>query len=1743
MVPAIEHPIPRSLPDWPNSSGRAILEHSLKHELDAYRRRQSADARLWLDLPALKQALDSGTVGFGQRDSSPPPIDECFALRAAIEAVRDGIVMMFVDQQRILELDLSPEIAAGLTSHFDKRGAVRLAQESLTALSPDQRRALWQLAFPALAEVVELAWTELPGETIARRDGGEEGLGERFTWKLDASQAAHFKFEWLRKLLIVVGPFPDLDLARVIANIGVISHGGSEESSTSYRETSGHFYDSDAPAYLACALLSYCPDDPLAKQVEELFEQQLLGKIPGGDQRATFTAFLCADRPDLWQRIDSLLADSTREPGFLDSLLRYRLGTHPGAWLHFLQTVRDEKLLRIETVGELIRARFGIPWQWKSHKRDEFQPWLERWVEMLESPDARTAAFIGEDPGDFLLALWSEASGNADAAIQRIADSAQLKPDLRIAAAHFLEACRPKCPPVLALKYATDPDLRVANIGSRLLIGWGSALPAASEVPNVFDRLCRYINSLPAKPELKPYPAPFAQRKLDLEGINFSIANSFPDGAEALIESMLPGMDTDSRDAVVRRLNRYRLTDQDRSLAKIIHGDDPDEWQQWIEDHKGEQLLAQRQLLLNLLGDRSMEVAEHAYKAVKDFTIFRDEVAILLPILRSKSAKKRLFVTGILAAQPDAFIADLVPELLTSKRAGERLAALEIIHNLLLDKLRSDCARVLWMRCRYEAMSADEERALSVLREAFDSEESTEAPALGNAFGLVDPRTLTAPAMARDHDVIIHSPVSIRLIAALDEWLTAQAERMIPSTRPSISVEPERVADSLLPNPYSSYSDEKNLSRFPPATDLAEWWLTRPDELRDSDGFEMMRLKVAAEGVLYAHRGRSVSASLFGVCQIVSTHNQEHRIRKLIEWLIHLLPDQFHPPHWRSYLIDVTESLYARLPESDKHSAHIWHQFFGPWLIADKECPEEILTRIWALARNRKPSKGSIFIYQIHQITVFFKRKIATADEIIWHLIGPRKFKDEYDRGNAFSELSAATSPPRGHQPFMGFSEFQDVLQRVCERVIELELGRGESPETWSYAAASIQEIRGAQKLQQCLTAFGKTALTRKRQTRDKRDLTRPAVLIHLIGVCQPAKNDSAQKFAELMKAGGVSTDRLLEIALFRPQWTEFIERATGIDGLRDAVSWIFAHTRSSDYQWETHARELWAGELGFQTPISADEFIAGAVDSGWFERAYHVIGKKVWDKLYAAAKFASTGRGHARVRLFADALLNKTKLSELKKLLEDKGNLDAALAIGLPPLPKPAKARRSELLKRYEILQALKIRSRKSKAQRRASEMAAFEMGVRNLARRAGFMDTLRFEWAMETEAVADFTTGSLSAQIEDLEVTLGIMPDGRLELSATRGEKPLARIPVAAKKHAEFKRLKQRMEELKEQAQRLRPALEDLMVRRVCLSSGEWQQLMLHPLAGPLIARLVLASNSELLGFPAADSLRGLGGETIDWPPPETELYLAHPVDFLPVESWNAWQREIFDCHIVQPFKQVFRELYLPTASEKKSDHGVVTRFQGQALVSHQAFAILSKRGWCFHPDDGLHRLFRNEGITVWIRFDEGFSYFGEHPEVTLRQVDFTTAKPFKLLPFAKVPERIFSEVMRDIDLIVSVAHASGAAPEISASSLESRSALIRETCRLLDLTNVRLDGRFAQITGQLGNYRVHLTSGIVHREPGGMLALVSEVQHERGRIFLPFADDDPLSVDILSRVLLFANDEAIRDPAIVNILRADS
>ncbi|MBC8104653.1 MAG: DUF4132 domain-containing protein, partial [Cytophagales bacterium] len=392
------------------------------------------------------------------------------------------------------------------------------------------------------------------------------------------------------------------------------------------------------------------------------------------------------------------------------------------------------------------------------------------------------------------------------------------------------------------------------------------------------------------------------------------------------------------------------------------------------------------------------------------------------------------------------------------------------------------------------------------------------------------------------------------------------------------------------------------------------------------------------------------------------------------------------------------------------------------------------------------------------------------------------------------------------------------------------------------------------------------------------------------------------------------------------------------------------------------------------------------------------------------------------------------------------------------------------------------------------------------------------------------------------DVTVTLRINPFGDPDLIFLKKDKPLKNLPPAAKKDETIAALVERRKTIERQRSRMRESLESSMCRGDLFTGAELGSLWQHPVLQPMLRSLVfVTADASVSGYPVenAAAIEDYDGSLCRIAP-DRKLRIAHSYDLLKTGAWERWQHDCFLRERIQPFKQVFRELYVPTDQERE-DATLSRRYAGHQVNPKQALALLGKRGWVAGYEEGVRRTFHEAGITATVGF-MGYTFTPADVEgLTIEEIRFTRRGEWKPLPIAEIDPRLFSEAMRDLDLVVSVAHRGGVDPEASASTVEMRAALVREAATLLRLENVRYQKSHVLVDGKLATYSIHLGSAIVHRQPGGFVCIVPVHSQHRGRLFLPFADDDPRTAEVVSKVLLLARDSEIKDPTILEQLLA--
>jgi hypothetical protein len=704
----------------------------------------------------------------------------------------------------------------------------------------------------------------------------------------------------------------------------------------------------------------------------------------------------------------------------------------------------------------------------------------------------------------------------------------------------------------------------------------------------------------------------------------------------------------------------------------------------------------------------------------------------------------------------------------------------------------------------------------------------------------------------------------------------------------------------------------------------------------------------------------------------------------------------------------------------------------------------------------------------------------------------------------------------------------QDVVQEVRAAAIAGEVRRGDLPAPLTAAAGQLSSATGVTGVTAVLAALGKRPFTRGYGWTE----TRESSLSRLVRLHVPAPDDTAAQLSEALAAAGVPDRRAVEFGVYAPQWATLVEGHLGWPGYESAVWWVHAHTNDDSWAVDHQVREEWASAVSQRTPLDPVDLVRGAADVDWFGRVLAELGEERFDAVLAAARYASSAGGHKRAVLFADALRGRVDEGALRERITAKRHQDSVRALGLLPLSgrdDPA------LLARYETLRGFVASDRTSGGQRRASETTAVAIGLENLARTAGHRDPGRLVWAMEAEAVRDLAAGPVTARDGDLTVTLTLDGEGAPQLDVDRAGRRLKTVPAASAKVPAVAELRGRVTALRQQAARMRRSLEQSCTGGEPFTTDELADLLAHPVLAPMLRELVLVSAEGVLGSASPDPRVLLGPDGGERPTDGSPLRIAHPVDLLPSGEWADFQHASFTRRRVQPFRQLFRELYLPTATEL-TDGPSSRRYAGQQVQARRAAGIFTGRGWVSDLDAGFGRTWHQEKITAWCSAVDGFGTAAEVEDAVIDQVTFVRAGTWTVLPVGDVPPRLFSEAMRDLDLVVSVAHAGGVDPETTESSTESRRRLVEETAEMLGLDGVEVAGHHALVRGRLGRYSVHLGSGVVHRVPGNALCIIPVSAQHRGRVFLPFADDDARTAEVISKVLLLAHDDRIQDPTVL-------
>ena len=1498
-----------------------------------------------------------------------------------------------------------------------------------------------------------------------------------------------------------------------------------------------------------------------------LFEEIFLGEHEiGGVCESLIKAALMVKDARYHTLVEKLLLAAQLQEGLRQTILESLDETTIPVLQRFIALILEHNLTRFSSVVRAVDVWFGFGWE--APQQAVVKRTLELAQTYLADLDKAREAVGSKDNVERYVALWAVAVYNVQEVLSLATEAlnnTQTSYEACVAVLYFMYQTQKKTSEILpfAEKYfGIEPawdywilqNLPKGEIPQELFEKMRTAAHKLPKDGKNFEGLgFRWLN--------------FTVKPLDIYRSILKVAN---EQQQQILAGELAEIPVDVRhillDDIFPVLSRGRYSYYSEEEKNLPPEDYPaDSWQ--------------RTLVRTALNDKGPYVVSKAMEVLKKVPLVKDDILALEQVLSRKNKEQRKESVALLVKQPEAVLKDSTSRMIVSKNADQRLAALEILTVLQEEGRLTDYVTEQVEAYKGRKFSKNEQVLMDKL--TYNPETTTELRYdLTNGFGVLNLDNLTSfdlpkPQFDKERKekkggFLFDKLVNIQKVGeGVSELLALwRANKDYEYQYEGYQGATETILlGNVIRRQHKGKDDETPMEILEdlPLADLWKGWHEKyqfneveyyfakrycgnlyyenaiPQGLDDYLAMYYPDFKVHFEGQVHSYYGEARRAeSLLGY--LMNAYSEDRALLasfklSVFEDALATFPKEkrgenfkcrYSSLSWDEVIINYAAVVYfgsdGDFPYyTDDQLFRLWQILYYLYiegkkdLDAQKNTIKDVLPYVRNFVRREERLPGiNEGLLQL-TLMLYNKGRLTTDDLIFFCLLNRELFAMAQGAENHFSRRL-----PKWIKDTLTFPE--TLLEEIRTHMLQVELQRGDLPTDASVYISSLSEIEGAQYFFEALERMGKEPFAKGYGSGVSKRFT----FSRILEVSQPSATDTFTAFKKHLDEVKLDKKRLVEAACYAPHWTEWIGDYLKIKSFREAIWWFIAHTTDyMDAEKETIVSQY--------SSVPRDDFQRGAIDVDWYHRVHKAVGKEGWKLIQESAKYLSEGMGYRRVKLYSAVLTGEIKLSEVIQKITEKRDKDYVMALGLVPINK--KKEEEDLVSRYNLLQTFLKESKQFGQQRQESEKNAVEIGLDNLSRNAGYEDSIRFSWAMEAKATQQIMEKS-TLVIDDTQLQLVVDEEGKADIIVTKGDKTLKSIPDKYKKSKEVEALKEGKTYLTKQYSRTRLSLEQAMLSQTLFTVAELHRIMEHPVVKAMLSKLVLFNpENQDSGFWQDGKL--LSAEGILTPlKADDKLLIAHPSHLFYAVQWDLYQKYLFDKELKQPFKQVFRELYVPTKDELETSNRS-ERYQGHQVQPQKTVALLRSRGWTVNYEEGLQRVYHKEGFRATIYAAADWYTPSDVEAPTLEYVVFYSLKDGKEVPMKEINPVIFSEVMRDVDLVVSVAHVGGVDPEASHSTMQMRAALARESARLFKLTNVEVKERHILVKGKLGEYSIHLGSGMVSQ--GGLQLSILAVQSQhRGRVFLPFVDDDPKSAEIISKMRLFAEDDKIKDPTILSQIK---
>ena len=1452
--------------------------------------------------------------------------------------------------------------------------------------------------------------------------------------------------------------------------------------------------------------------------------------------------------------VEQLLLAAQLQEGLRQMILESLDETSLASLQHFIGVILGHNLTRFSSVVRAVDVWFGFGWE--APQQSVIKRTLELSQTFLSDRVAAEKAVNSKDNIERYVSLWAVGVRSVqqalDLAVKAIQDP-QTSHEGRIVTLYFVQQTQ--------ITYTDIATYAEAHFGEAADLDYWllQNLPKGSPSPALFDRMQTVAKTLPKEGK-------------HFEGVGFRWL-SFTLKPQDIYRFLIGEANEAQQERLAAELSEIPVEERQNLLQNVypVLGRGRYYYESEAEKKKKPEKYPadswQRALVRTALNDKAAMVAGIAFDIFKKISLVHEDILAIEQVLSRKNKEQRKESVALLIKQPESVLKDSTSRLIVSKSADQRLAALEILSVLQEEQRLTDYVTEQVEAYRGRKLTKNEQVLMDKL--AYNSDETGEVRYdLSNGFGVIDfdrltPFVLPQPQFDKERkekkDFLFDKIIRVEKVReALNDLLVIWRKHKDYEYQYE-GYQGATITTLLGKEIRRQHQEQEGETPMDRLNDLplAELWKDwhQKHQLNEIEYEYAIRY---CENIFYENEiPKQLKSYLVGYYPDfkltfqgnVGGNYYESEARRLEDLLAPISEAYAEDRAFlASFKLSVFEDALATYPP-EKRKVKIerdyddmdWTEVIDEFVISmnqgengdiDYYTPEQRL-RLWQLlyyVYAQKQTKDDLTIYNPQEVltdlrakvreserlpgvngglagltlTLYQKGQLSADDLLFFCLLENDLFTVAQGGENYFYRRL-----PEALKTSLTFPDTQ--LELLKTRMLEVELQRGDLPTDASIYIRYLQEIEGMRYFFEALERMGKEPFAKGYYYGN--DLTKRRTFSHILEVSQPSATDTFAAFKAHLDKIKITDKRLVEAACYALHWADWIGDYLQIKDFKEAIWWFIAHTTDyMDAEKETIVSQY--------STVPRDDFQRGAIDVDWYHRVHKAVGKEGWKLIQESAKYLSDGMGYRRVKLYSAVLTGEIKLDEVIQKITEKRDKDYVMALGLVPINK--KKEEEDLVRRYNLLQTFLKESKQFGQQRQESEKNAVEIGLDNLSRNAGYEDSIRFSWAMEAKATQQIMEKS-TLVLDDTTIKLVIDEQGKAELEVTKGDKTLKSIPDKYKKNKEVEALKDSKTYLTKQYSRTRLSLEQAMLSQTLFTAAELAKILEHPVVKAMLSKLVLFNpDTQASGFWQDGKLLSAEG-TLTPLKATDKLLIAHPSHLFYAVQWDLYQKYLFDKEIKQPFKQVFRELYVPTKDELETSNRS-ERYQGHQVQPQKTVALLRGRGWTVNYEEGLQKVYHKEGFRATIYAAADWYTPSDVEAPTLEYVVFYNLKDGKEVPMKEINPVIFSEVMRDVDLVVSVAHVGGVDPEASHSTMQMRGALARESARLFKLTNVEVKERYILVKNEHGDYSLHLGSGMISR--GGLQINVVAVQSQhRGRVFLPFVDDDPKTAEIISKMKLLS------------------